>query len=81
MNCQKKYCQVTKNEKQQSKIKPIKTGKEIGTTHFLGSKDYTHNCRPQEVKMINKVLREKSDCIVCRSKKSIFLKQKHSNKK
>ena len=32
--------------------------------------------RPQEVKMINKVLREKSHCVVCRSNKSRFLKQK-----
>ena len=32
--------------------------------------------RPQEVKMINKVLREKSHCVVCRSNKSKFLKQK-----
>ena len=48
-----------------------------GTTYCLGSKDYTHNFRLQEVKMINKVLREKSNCIVCRSNKSRFLKQKH----
>ena len=32
--------------------------------------------RPQEVKMTNKVLREKSNCVVCRSNKSRFLKQK-----
>ena len=44
----------------QSKIKPIKTGKELGTTYCLGCKDFTHNFRPQEVKMTNKVLREKS---------------------
>ena len=60
----------------QSKIKPIKTGKMPGTTYCLGGKDYTHNFRPQEVKMTNKVLREKSSCIVCRSNKSRFLKQK-----
>ena len=42
----------------QSKIKPIKTGKKIGTTCFLGCKDYTDNFRPQKIKMINKVLRE-----------------------
>ena len=45
----------------QSKIKPIKTGKELGTTYCLGCKDFTHNLRPQGVKMINKVLREKSN--------------------
>ena len=56
----------------QSKTKPIKTGKEPRTTYFLGCKNYTHNFRPQKVKMTNKVLREKSNCIVCRSNKSKF---------
>ena len=65
----------------QSKIKPIKLGKRSGTTYCLGCKDYTHNFRPQEVKMTNKVLREKSTRIVCQSNKSRFLKQKHNNKK
>ena len=46
----------------QLKIKPIKTGKELETTCCLGCKDFTHNFRLQEVKMTNKVLREKSDC-------------------
>ena len=32
--------------------------------------------RPQEVKMTNKVLREKSNCVFCRSNQSRFLKQK-----
>ena len=56
----------------QSKTKPIKTGKEPRTTYCLGWKDYTHNFRPQKVKMTNKVLREKSNGIVCRSNKSRF---------
>ena len=60
----------------QSKIKPIKTGNQPGTTCCLGCKDLTHNFRPQEVKITNKVLREKSNCVVCRSSKSRFLKQK-----
>ena len=64
----------------QLKIKQIKTGKEIGTTYSLGCKDYTHNFKPQEVKMTNKVLREKSNCVVCQSSKSRFLKQKHNKK-
>ena len=34
----------------QSRIKPIKTIKEIGTTYCLGCKDYTHNFKPQEIK-------------------------------
>ena len=62
----KEYYQITKNEKHKLKIKPIKTGKELGTTYCLGCKDYTHNFKPQEVKMTNKVLREKSNCVVCR---------------
>ena len=65
----------------QSKIKPIKLGKRPGTTYCLGCKDYTHNFRPPEVKMTNKVFREKSNYIVCRSNKSRFLKQKYNNKK
>ena len=36
----------------QSKIKPIKVGKQSGTTYCFGCKDYTKNFRPQEVKMI-----------------------------
>ena len=67
-------------KKQQSEIKPIKTGKEPGTSYCLGCKDFTHNFRPQKVKMTNKVLREKSNCVVCRSNKSRFLKQKHNKK-
>ena len=64
----------------QPKIKPRKFGKELGTTYCLGCKDFTHNFRPQKVKMTNKVLREKSNCVVSRSNKSRFLKQKHHNK-
>ena len=68
-------------KKTQSKIKPIKLGKRSGTTYCLGCEDYTHNFRPQEVKMTNKVLREKPNCIVCQSNKSRFLKEKHKNEK
>ena len=68
-------------KKTQSKIKPIKTEEKIGTMYCLGCKDYTHNFKLQEVKMTNKVLTEKSNCAVCRSSKSRFLKQKHNNKK
>ena len=65
----------------QSKIKPIKTGKKIGATYYLGCKDYNDNFKLQEIKMTNKVLREKSNWVVCRSSKSRFLKQKRNNKK
>ena len=34
-----------------SKIKPIKIGKQSGTTYCFGCKDYTKNVRAQEVKM------------------------------
>ena len=64
-----------------SKIKLIKTGKKIGTMYCLGCKNYTDNFKPQEIKMTNKVLREKSNCVVCHSSKSRFLKQKHNKKK
>ena len=60
----------------QSKIKPIKIGKQSEPTYFFGCKDYTKNFRPQEVKMKNNVLREKSHCVVCRSNKSRLLKHK-----
>ena len=60
----------------QSKIKPMKTGKQTGTTHCFHYKNYMQNFRPQEVKITNKVLREKSHCVVCWSNKSRFLKQK-----
>ena len=49
----------------QSIIKAIKTGNKIGTTYYLGCRDYTHNFKPQEVKMTSKVLREKSSCVFC----------------
>ena len=64
-----------------SKIKPIKIGKRSGTTYCFGCKDFKHIFKPQEIKMTNKMLREKSNFVVCRSNKSRFLKQKHNNKK
>ena len=45
-----------------SKTKPITIGKRFETKHCLGCKDYTQSVRPQEVKMPNKALREKSQC-------------------
>ena len=60
----------------QSKRKPIKTRKKIETTYCLGCKDYTHNFKPQEKNMTNKVLTKKSNCVVSRSSKSRFLQQK-----
>ena len=60
----------------QSKIKAIKIGKQPGTMYCFGCKDYTKNFRPEKIKMINKLLKEKSHCVVCRCNKSRFLKQK-----
>ena len=48
-----------------SDLKPIKTGKKCSTTYSFGCKDYTKNFRPDKVNMTNKVVREKSHCIVC----------------
>ena len=60
----------------QSNLRPIKIEKQLGTTYYFGCKDYTKNFRPEKVKITFKVLREKSSCVVCRSNKSGFLKQK-----
>ena len=70
MICQKHFTKLQKMRNTQSKIKPIKIKKQSGTTYCFGCKDYTQNFRSQEVKMTNKVLREKSDYIFCRSNKS-----------
>ena len=59
----------------------IKLRKRSRTTYYLGCKDFTHNFRPQEVKMIKKVFRKKSKCVIFWSNKSRFLKQKHNNEK
>ena len=59
--CQKHFTKLQKMKNTQSEIKPIKIGKRPGTTYYFGCKDFTHNFRPQEVKMTDKVLREKSN--------------------
>ena len=55
----------------QSKIKPLKIGKQPGTTYCFGCKDYTKHFRPRKLKMTNKIT-----TVVCQSNKSRFLKQK-----
>ena len=60
----------------QSKIKPVKIEKQRGTTYCLGCKDYTQNFKPEKVKMTIKILRIKSHCVICKSNRSRFLKQK-----
>ena len=76
MGCQKYFAKLQKIKKTQSETKPIKIEKQPGTTYWFGYKDYAQYFRPQEVKMTNKTLREKSHCVVCQSNKSRFLKQK-----
>ena len=57
-------------------IRPIKVGKQSGTTYCFGCKDYTKNFRSEKVKITNKILREKSHCVACWSNKSRFKKKK-----
>ena len=45
-------------ENTQSKIKPIKNGKQPGATYCFGHKDYTKDFRPEKGKMTNEILRE-----------------------
>ena len=59
MDSQKHFTKLQKMKNTQSEIKPIKIGKRPGTTYCLGYKDFTHNFRPQEIKMANKVRRGK----------------------
>ena len=80
MDCQNNIFRLQRMKNTQLKIKPIKTGRKIGTMYYLGRKDYTDNFKPQEVKM-TKCLEKKSSHAVCRSTKSRFLKQKYNNKK
>ena len=63
-------------ENTQSKIKPIKVRKELGTTYCLGSKDFSDNFGPQVVKTTKKVLREKYNILVYQSNKSSQIKTK-----
>ena len=72
----KHFTKLEKMKNTKSKIKPIKIGKQPGTTCCFGCKNYTKNFRSEKAKMTNKILREKSKCVVCRSNKSKFLKQK-----
>ena len=76
MNCQKHFTKLQKKKNTQPNIKPIQVGKQSGTMYCFDCKDYTKNFRPLELKMTNKILREKSHCFVCRSNKSRFLKRK-----
>ena len=76
MDCQKYFAKLQKMKSTQSTIKPIKIGKQSGTTYCLGVKIIRRILSQKKMKITNKVLREKSNCVVCRSNKSRFLKQK-----
>ena len=56
------FSKLQKMKNTQSKIKPTKIGKNLGTMYCFECKDFTYNFRSQEVKMTNKVLREKCHC-------------------
>ena len=56
---------IEKLESRKSKIKQLKIRKRPRITYSFGCKDYMQNFRPEKVKMRNKVLREKSHCVVC----------------
>ena len=62
-----------RHEKRAIKNKTDKNWEKIGTKYCLECKDYNDNFKPQETKITNKVLREKLNCVVCRSSKSRFL--------
>ena len=47
----------------QSKTKLIKTRKKIGRPSCLACYDCTDNFKSEEIKMTNRVLREKSNCV------------------
>ena len=81
MGCQKHFTKLQKMKNTQTKTKPIKIEKQSGTMYVLGVKIISRILGQTKVKMTNKLLREKSHCVVCRSNKSRFLKQKHSNRK
>ena len=57
-------------------IKPIKIWKTTCNNILFWVQQLYKKFRPEKVKMINKVLREKFHCVVCQSNKSRFLKQK-----
>ena len=49
------------NKKWKTYDRKIKLRKRSRTTHWLGCKNFIHNSRPQEIKMLNKVFRKKSN--------------------
>ena len=81
MDCQKNTTNNIRHEKHTIENKTDKDWEKLGTVYCLRCKDCTHNFKPEGVKVINKALTEKSNCVICQSSKSRFLKQKRNNKK
>ena len=61
----KSITKLQKMKNTQSTIKPIKIGEQSGSTYSFECKDFTHNFRPEKMKMTNKVFREKSHFVAC----------------
>ena len=61
IDCKKHFTKLKKMKNTQSKVKPIKIGKRPETTYCFGVK--TLHIILQEVKMTNKVLRVKPNCL------------------
>ena len=59
MDCQKNTTNNIRHQKCAIKDKMDKNWEKTGTTYCLGCKDYADNFKPQKIKMINKMLREK----------------------
>ena len=56
---------MVKHKKYTIRNKTDKNWKKLGTTYCFDCKDFSHNFRSEKVKMTNKILREKSHCVVC----------------
>ena len=52
IDCQKHFTKLQKTKSTISNIKPIKFGKQLGTTYSFGCKDYTKNFRLEKVKKV-----------------------------
>ena len=50
MGFQKYFTKIQRMKNIQTTIKPIKIGKQSGTTYCFGCKDYTYNFMPEKVK-------------------------------
>ena len=55
MDFQKHFTKLQKIKNTQSKIKPIKIGKQPGTKYCLRCKDFAYNFRPQEVLFVDQI--------------------------